>query len=166
MKKRGTVFVTEAAAIAAIYVVLTMVFAPISFGQSGIDVRISEALVVLPFFTPAAVPGLAVGCVIANIMGGGVIWDIIFGSCATLIGAALGYLLRKNRWLVPLPAVVANALIIPFVLYYGYGVDLPIPVLMLSVGAGEVLGGYVLGQLLITVLLPHREVIFREEGRE
>jgi uncharacterized membrane protein len=164
MKNKSTVFLVEAAAIAAVYVVLTLIFAPISYGE--VQVRISEALTVLPFFTPAAVPGLFVGCLIANIMGGCILPDIIFGSLATLAGAVISYLLRKNRWLVPLPAVVANALIIPFVLYYGYGVDLPIPVLMLSVGAGEVLGGYVLGQLLITVLLPHREVIFREEGRE
>jgi len=163
MKKRGAVFITESGVIAAIYVLLTMMFVPISFGQSGIDVRIAEALIILPYFTPAAVPGLAVGCVIANIMGGGIIWDIIFGSCATLIGAALGYVLRKNRWLVPLPAVLSNTLIIPFILRYGYGINLPIPMLMLSVGAGEMIGGYVLGQLLLTVLLPRREAIFREE---
>ena len=161
MKKSKTLFITEAAVIAALYVVLTMAFAPISFGKSGIDVRIAEALVILPFFTPAAIPGLTIGCVIANMIGGGIILDVIFGSAATLLGAIFGYLLRKNRWLVPLPAVVSNTVIIPFVLYYGYGVNLPIPLLMLSVGAGEFLGAFVLGELLITVLSPHRDVIFR-----
>ena len=161
MKSKTALFITESAAIAALYVVLTMAFAPISFGQSGIDVRIAEALVILPYFTPAAIPGLAVGCVIANVIGGGIIWDIIFGSCATLIGAVIGYLLRTNRWLVPIPAVAANTLIIPFILYYGYGVNLPIPMLMLSVGVGEFISAFVLGEILLTALAPRKKFIFR-----
>ena len=158
MKDKRILFLVNAAMIAAVYVVLTMVFAPISFGQSGIDVRIAEALTVLPMFTAAAVPGLAVGCVLANIIGGGVIWDVIFGSLATLIGAVLARKFRNNRWLVPVPAVAANTLIIPFILRYGYGVNLPVPLLMLSVGAGELLSAYVLGQILISVLLPRRKI--------
>ncbi len=163
MKDKRVEFLVKAAVIAAVYVVLTLVFAPISFGQSGIDVRIAEALTVLPMFTAAAVPGLAVGCVIANLLGGGVIWDVIFGSCATLIGAVIARRLRANRWLVPIPAVAANTVIVPLVLRYGYGVNLPLPMLMLSVGVGELLSAYVLGQVLITVLLPRRKDIFKED---
>ena len=93
--------------IAALYVILTFIFAPISFG--AVQVRIAEALTILPMFTSAAVPGLFVGCLLANIFGGAIIWDVVFGSIATLIGAVLGRMLRSNRWLVPIPAVVSNA---------------------------------------------------------
>ncbi len=117
--------IAHGAIIAAVYVVLCIIFQPISYGP--IQFRIAEALTIMPLFTPAAIPGLFVGCILANIIGQGVIMDVIFGSLATLIGAVLGYLLRRNRWLVPIPAVVANALIIPFVLRYGYGfTDVPI----------------------------------------
>ena len=96
--------VAQGAIIAALYVVLTVIFAPISFGE--MQVRISEALTILPMFTPAAIPGLFVGCVLGNLLGGAIPVDVIFGSLATLIGAVGGYLLRKNRWLVPLPTVL------------------------------------------------------------
>ena len=153
---------TQGAMIAALYVVLTMAFAPISFGP--MQLRIAEALTILPLFTSAAVPGLFAGCILANILGGGVIWDIIFGSLATLIGAWLGYKLRENRWLVPLPAVVSNTLIIPFVLRYGYGVaDIPLPLMMVYIAAGEVAGCYILGELLGSLLLRYRGVIFGDK---
>ena len=105
MKLSRPAFITCAAAIAAVYVVLTLVFAPISYGE--VQVRISESLTILPFFTPAAVPGLFIGCLIANITGGAIIWDIIFGSVATLIGAIGTYKLRNNRWLAPIPPIIS-----------------------------------------------------------
>ena len=153
-------FLTRGAAIAAVYVVLTLIFAPISFG--AVQVRIAEALTILPLFTPAAIPGLFVGCILANILGGAVIWDVIFGSIATLIGAVIGYKLRFSRWLVPIPAIVSNTVIIPFVLRYGYGINLPIPVLMGYIAIGEVIGCYVLGELLAEVLLRSSKWIFRD----
>lgn len=158
-KKRSARYLAQGAAIAAIYVVLTMVFAPISFG--AVQIRIAEALTILPLFTSAAIPGLFVGCVLANLLGGGIVWDVVFGSLATLIGAALGYVLRKNRWLVPIPAVISNTVIVPLVLKYGYGVDLPLVLLMVYIAAGEILGCYVLGELFGTILLRHRRQIFR-----
>ncbi len=142
---------TTGALIAAVYVVITLLFAPISYG--AVQVRIAEALSVLPFFTGAAVPGLFVGCLLANIMGGAVIWDILFGSLATLIGAAGGYLLRRNRWLVPIPTVISNTVIIPLVLRYGYGTNIPLPMLALYIAAGEIAGSYILGELLAAVLI-------------
>lgn len=157
--RSSTLQLTRAGIIAALYVVLTMVFAPISFGS--VQLRVAEALTILPMFTPAAVPGLFVGCLIANILGGAVIWDIIFGSIATLIGAFFSYKLRENRWLVPVPAVLANTLIIPFVLKYGYGIDIPVILQMLYVFAGEVAGCCVLGELLATVLISYRERLFK-----
>ena len=149
--------ITQGAAIAALYVALTLAFAPISFGP--VQVRIAEVLCILPMFTPAAIPGLFIGCLLANLMGGGVILDVIFGSLATLIGAALGYLLRRNRWLVPVPAVIANTLIVPFVLRYGYGiVDTAIPILMVQIFAGEVLGCYLLGEIFCSALLKRKGI--------
>ena len=128
----------QAALIAAVYVVLTLVFAPFSYGE--IQVRISEALTILPFFTPAAIPGLFVGCILANLLGGAIPLDIAFGSIATLIGAVFTYKLRNsNKWLAPVPPIVANAVLVPFVLRYGYSVNLPIPLMMLTVGAGEII---------------------------
>ena len=146
--------------IAAIYVVLTYVFAPFSFGE--IQVRISEALTILPVFTPAAIPGLFVGCLIGNILGGAILPDIIFGSIATLIGAFFTYQLRnRNQFLAPLPPVIANTVIVPFVLYYGYGVTLPIPFMMLTVGVGEVLSCGVLGMVLYFALKKYKNIVFR-----
>jgi len=148
--KNKTKFITMSAAIAAIYVVLTIVFAPISF--LAVQVRIAEALTALPMFSLAAIPGLFIGCLFGNLLGGAVVWDIVFGSIATLIGAVGSYLLRKNRWLVPIPPIVSNSLIVPFVLKYAYGMDLPIPVLILDILIGELLGCYVLGELLISII--------------
>ena len=142
---------TTGALIAAVYVVITLLFAPISYG--AVQVRIAEALSILPFFTGAAVPGLFVGCLLANIMGGAVIWDILFGSLPTLIGAAGGYLLRRNRWLVPIPTVISNTVIIPLVLRYGYGTNIPLPMLALYIAAGEIAGSYILVELLAAVLI-------------
>ena len=155
--------IAHGAIIAAVYVVLCIIFQPISYGP--IQFRIAEALTIMPLFTPAAIPGLFVGCILANIIGQGVIMDVIFGSLATLIGAVLGYLLRRNRWLVPIPAVVANALIIPFVLHYGYGItDIPIALEMVYILAGEVVGCYILGELLATILMPHKKRLFKDDA--
>lgn len=152
--------ITQGAVIAALYVVLTLVFAPISFGP--VQVRIAEALCILPMFTPAAIPGLFIGCLIANLIGGGIMLDVIFGSIATLIGAVFGYMLRSNRWLVPLPAIIANTLIVPFVLRYGYGVvDIAIPVLMFQIMVGEIAGCFVLGEILCTALQKKADRIFK-----
>ena len=156
-KVNSALWLTQSAAVAALYVVLTVIFAPISFGE--MQVRISEALTILPLFTPAAVPGLFVGCLLGNILGGAVVWDVIFGSLATLLGAVGGYLLRRNRWLVPLPTVLSNTVIVPFVLRYAYGVTLPIPLLMVYIAVGEIISAYVLGELLGSVLL-RRQLIF------
>ena len=160
MKNKNVTFLTQAAMIAAIYVVLTLLFRPISFGE--IQVRISEALTILPLFTPAAVPGVFVGCLIANIIGGGILPDIIFGSLATLIGAVLTYRLREHTpLLAPLPPIAANTVIVPFVLFYGYGVNLPIPFMVLTVGIGEVLSCGVLGLLLFSALKRYKTILFR-----
>ncbi len=160
MRDKKVLFMAQAAMIAALYVALTYVFAPISFSE--IQVRIAEALTILPVFTPAAIPGLFIGCLLGNIMGGALVPDILLGSLATLIGAFFTWKLRKaNPFLAPVPPIVANTLIVPFVLKYAYGVDLPIPFMMLTVGAGEVLSCGVLGMLLYFALKKNSEKIFR-----
>lgn len=160
MRENKVQFMTQAAMIAAIYVVLCIVFEPISYG--AIQTRVAEALTVLPFFTPAAVPGLFIGCLAANLPGGGILLDVAFGSVATLIGAVGTYLLRKkSRYLAPLPPIVANVLIIPFVLRYGYGDPLPIPFLMGTVGLGEILSCGMMGTVLLVVLSRYKRVLFK-----
>lgn len=159
MKNKGVVFTTQAAMIAAIYVVLTVVFAPFSFGS--VQVRIAEALTILPAFTPAAIPGLFVGCLIGNILGGAMLPDIIFGTLATLIGAVFTYILRnQNKFLAPLPPIVANTVIIPYVLRFAYGEAIPIPLLMLSIGIGEVISCGVLGMILYFTLNKYKYRLF------
>lgn len=160
MNNKKVLFLTQAAMIAAIYVVLTLIFQPFSFGE--IQVRIAEALTILPVFTPAAIPGLFIGCLIGNIIGGSVLPDIVLGSLATLLGACFTYLLRKqNKFLAPLPPILSNTAIIPFVLYYAYGVNLPIPFMMLTVGIGEIISCGVLGMILYTSLQKHKNRIFK-----
>lgn len=146
--------------IAAIYVILTEIFAPISFSVG--QVRIAEALTILPVFTPAAIPGLFIGCLIGNIIGGAVLPDIIFGSFATLIGACFTYLLRKqNKFLAPLPPILSNTIIIPLILRYAYGLNYAVPFMMLMVGIGEIISCGVLGIILYSALAKHRNKIFK-----
>lgn len=152
-------FIAQAAMIAAIYVVLTLLGASFSYGE--VQVRISEALTILPVFTPAAIPGVFLGCLISNILGGCILPDIIFGSFATLIGAVFTWMLRnKSKYLAPLPPIIANVLVVPFVLKYGYMVPLPIPFMMLTVGIGEVISCGVQGLILYTALNKYRGILF------
>ena len=151
MKKNNINYLTQAALIAAAYVVLTILFAPFGFGE--IQVRISEMFTILPVITPAAIPGLVLGCLIGNTFGGAILPDIIFGSIATLIGAVGTYALRnKPTYIAAIPPIVSNGIIIPFVLKYAYGSPMPIPLMMLTVGIGEVISCGVLGTLLGTVM--------------
>lgn len=154
-------FTAQAAMIAAIYVVLTVIGASFAFGP--VQVRLSEALTILPVFTPAAVPGVFLGCLISKVIAGALLPDIIFGSLATLIGAVFTWLLRNNsRYLAPLPPVTANALIVPFVLKYAYMEPLPIPFMMLTVGIGEIVSCGILGLLLHAALSRYQNIIFRK----
>ena len=165
MKNKKTLYITQGALIAAAYVALTFLLAPFSFRE--IQVRVAEALTILPVFTPAAVPGLFVGCLLGNLLGGAALPDVIFGSLATLLGAAGTRLLRKaHPLLAPVPPIAANTLIVPFVLRYAYGIELPIPVMMLTVGIGEILSCGVLGMLLYWPLKRNEGAVFRRVNRE
>lgn len=160
MRHKKTRLIAHAAMIAAIYVILTWLFAPFGFGE--VQIRISEALTILPAFTPAAVPGLFIGCLIGNILSGAILPDIIFGSLATLIGAVLVYRMRNcNPLLLPIAPVLSNTVIVPLILYYGYSVHLPIPVLMISIAAGEIVSCGVLGMILYRALSRYQNSLFR-----
>lgn len=149
-------FMAEAGIIAAFYFVLTIVNAAFSYGQ--IQVRISEALCVLPFFTPAAVPGLFIGCFFANLAGSTLgIFDIIFGSLATLFAAFLTYHI-KNKWLLPLPSVLINAFVVGALLYFLIGELFWESVLF--VGAGQAIACYALGMPLFFLLNRHKTKLF------
>jgi len=158
MRNKKILFMTEAAIIAAIYAVLVYAFAPISF--SAIQVRIAEALTILPFFTPAAIPGVTIGCLLSNLLTGADILDVIFGTLATLLGAIGSYLLRKNKFLVPIPPIIANTIIVPWVLRYAYHLPDAIPFMMLTVGIGEVIACGILGMILLFALNKYKHVIF------
>ena len=159
MRNKKVQFIVHAAAIAAIYVVLTVLFAPIGFGD--VQLRFAEALTILPVFTPAAIPGLFIGCLIGNMLGGAILLDIVFGSLATLAGAVGTYFFRKQKYLAPVFPIAANTIVVPLVLYYGYGITVPIAIQMLTVGLGEVLSCGVLGLILMTALNKYRGVIFK-----
>ena len=163
MRNKKVLFVAQAALIAAIYVVLTYFISAFNLASGAIQVRISEALTILPAFTPAAIPGLAIGCFLSNLLTGCLPMDVLFGSLATLIGAVGSYLFRKHKWLVPLPPVVANTVLVPFVLAYVYGAEGSIPFFMLTVGIGEVISCYVLGSILMNALVPYRNILFKNE---
>lgn len=150
----------QAAMIAAIYVVLTFVANAFGFANYVVQVRFSEALTILPYFTPAAIPGLFVGCILSNILTGCLPLDVVFGSLATLIGACGTYALRKHKWLAPLPPIVANTIVVPFVLAYVYQFEGSIPYFMLTVGAGEVISCGILGMILLFALDKYAKRIF------
>ena len=156
-RKSKTAFLTKSAVIAALYVVLTELSALLGIASGVIQFRLSEMFAVLPLFTPAAIPGLFIGCFISNIMAGGVIWDVVFGSLATLLGAVGTWLLRKKSvYLAPIPTIAANMLIVPFVLRYAYGAEGSVPFFMLTVGIGEIVTAGILGVFLAKTLKKHK----------
>lgn len=160
MKSKKTIFITEAAVIAAIYIVLVLVFSFISYGP--VQCRIAEALTVLPYFTPAAIPGVTLGCFLSGVLIPGTsVLDMVFGSMATLIAALLSYKLRFNKFLVPLPPIIINALVIPWILKFAYGDAQPIPFNMLTVGAGELVAAGIFGMALLFTLNSIKHIVFR-----
>lgn len=152
MVQKKTKTLVTGAIIAALYVVLTLLANAFGLASGVIQVRISEALNVLVCFTGAAVPGVTVGCLLANLLTGGVVMDVIFGTLASFIGAFGGYLLRKNRLLALLCPILSNTIIVPFVLKFAYGAPDALWFLFGSVSVGEVISCGILGFLLGHVL--------------
>ncbi len=159
--KSKTKFIIHSSVIAALYTALTLLSSSLGLSSGVIQVRFSEALTILPIFTPAAIPGLFVGCILANLISGSVILDVVFGSLATLLGAIFTRILRKRRNLATLPPVLANATIVPFVLVYGYGITGSLWYFALTVALGEIISCCLLGGLLITALWRFQKNIFK-----
>ena len=162
-KQFSAKYLAKGGIIAALYVVLTLLSSAVGLsGQNMIQFRLSEALTVLPYFTSAAIPGLAIGCLLANILTGSVVWDVIFGTLATLIGAVGTYLLRKHRYCASIPPILANTIVVPFVVYYCYGLDqslatystaLALLITAACVLIGEFVCCGVLGTILQTIVI-------------
>lgn len=152
----STRYIAQVGIIASLYAALTIVLAPISYGP--LQVRISEALTILPFLTPAAVPGLFIGCVLANIYGGLGIYDIIGGSLCTLLAAYLTYLLSKTKQplLAPLPPVTVNALGVSLYLHFLF--QLPYWLTVAYIALGEIIACFVLGYPLLLIILKREKL--------
>ena len=164
MKKSKVLYLTQAALVAALYVAFTWISNLAGLASGAVQVRISEALCILPVFMPSAIPGLAIGCLISNLTMGSEVLDVIFGALATLIGAVLTSKI-KNKYLAPIPAVLSNAIIVPFVILYCYTAPEARNVqtyllTTLGVFVGEVISAYILGVILFTAL-EKRKDIFR-----
>ena len=160
---KKVLYLSHAAVIAALYVVLTLVANALGLASNAIQIRFSEALTILPYFTPAAIPGLFVGCLLSNLMTGCALPDIIFGSLATLLGAVFTRRLRKYKWMAPLPPIVANAILIPPVLLFAYGIK-PYWFSLITVTIGEIISCGVLGMLLLISLKKYAGRIFGNQN--
>lgn len=161
MKNRSRVrYITQAALIAALYCVLTFFSHFLGLASGAVQIRLSESLTALLYFTPAAVPGLFIGCLLSNFLTGGVMVDIILGSLATLIGAVAGYRLKRKKYLVFLPNIIANAVVIPNVLIYSYNIGEAFWYLLLTVGLGEIISCGIFGSTLLKSLRKRGNRIF------
>lgn len=161
MQKHSVRYLTEGAMIAALYAVLTWLSNLLGLASGVIQLRLAEALAFLPLFCPSALPGLTLGCFLANLLTGGLPLDVLFGTLATAMGAMIcRFIATRDRlspkakaWLAPLPNIIANTLIIPFVLVWVYRVEEVLPFLFLTVGAGELISSGLIGYLLMAVLV-------------
>ena len=147
---KDTKTLARGAIIAALYAVLTLLLQPLSYGE--VQIRFSEALTLLPILMPEAVPALAVGCLLANVLGGCMIVDIVFGTLATLLAALCTRRLREHFWLASLMPVLFNGVIVGAVVHYCYAPMIALPLCMLAVAAGEAVACLVGGPVLLRVL--------------
>jgi len=159
--KKHTRRLCETALIAAIYVILTFVSAAFGLSSGAIQLRFSEALCVLAIFTPAAVPGVALGCFTANLLTGCALWDIVFGTLASLIGMLGCRAMKKFPYLAPAPYALANMIVIPFVVKLVYGAPDALYFIFLTVGIGEIISVFAVGIPLYLVLKKHSNTIFK-----
>ncbi len=148
--KYSTKYLVQAALIAALYATLTLLLSPIGYGP--IQFRISEVLTLLPVISSASIPGLFIGCILANWLGGFGLADIIFGSLATLLAAISTYLLRRTRFLYPLPPAIFNGVIVGSYIYLLYDKTYPIALTMLFIGGAEAVICYGFGLPLISFI--------------
>lgn len=158
--KKSTIHLTMGAMIAALYTVITVFVAAFGLANGAIQIRLSEALTILPIFTLDAVPGLFVGCIISNTITGCSIYDIIFGSITTLVAAILTRKLRNTKFLFYFPPILLNAIIVPIILKYAYKIGDAYLYLMITVGIGECISVMVFGYILKKMLTPFKDKLF------
>ena len=170
MKHQTSKSLVLSAMIASLYVVLSFLSNTFGLASGAIQIRISEALTILPFFTPTAIWGVTIGCLLFNLLSGSAILDVIFGAIATFLGALLTYLIGKPakkikwmRFLLPLPPILSNAFIVPWVLKTAYGLSDTYWYLVFTVGLGEFISCGILGMILFFALLPFQRHLFKNE---
>ncbi len=151
----------RSALIAALYVALTYISAAMGLASGAVQIRLSEALTVLPYFTFAAVPGVTLGCFFSNLLFGASAYDIVFGTLATLAGALGAHFLRRHKWLVSIPTVISNTVTIPFVLYFSGMTENGIPFMMATVCTGELISASFVGTLLLLSLEKYGKRLFK-----
>ncbi len=151
---------TQGGLIAAAYVALTLLSSAVGLASGQVQLRLGESLCLLPCLLPAAVPGLTVGCLLANLLCGSPIWDVLFGTLATLLGALGTRLLKDRPRLAVLPPILTNALIIPQVLARAYGLQAALPLLTLTVALGQALSCGLLGTVVYNTLNKHKDRLF------
>ncbi|HOK43314.1 MAG TPA: QueT transporter family protein [Thermoclostridium caenicola] len=154
--KLNTRTIVQAALIAAVYAAMTLLIKPLAYGP--IQFRISEVLTVLPAVLPSAIPGVFIGCILANFIGGFGMVDIVFGSLATLLAGIFTWLLRKRRILLPLPPVVFNGLIVGTYVYLLYDKTYPLPLTMLFIAISEAIICYGLGLPMLSFIKKNRMI--------
>ncbi len=166
--KNKVLFLSRAAVISALYVVLTLISGLLGLdGKSVIQVRISEALCILPIFTSSAIPGVTIGCLIYNIFFASPL-DAVFGTLASLIGVLITYyvpIFKKNIYLAGIPTVLANTIIIPFVVSFAYLNEglAGVPFLMLTVFIGEIIACSIFGTILYFAIKPYKNIFFGKQ---
>ncbi len=162
MKQRQTLFWAQGAMIAALYMVLASLSHLLGLSSGPIQCRLSEVLCILSVFTPAAIPGMTVGCLLFNIVTGCLPQDIVLGTLATFLGVTVGYFCKKLPYLVPLPTLIANTAIVPFILKYAYGLTNGIWYFVITCGIGEAISAYIGGICFYLALKPHSHRIFHK----
>ena len=150
--KSSALFVVQTAAVAAIYIVLTFLANALGLSSGAIQIRFSEALCVLPIFMPAAIPGLFVGCILANALTGSIVIDIIFGSIATLVGAIFTRKFKDNLFPAILSPILSNTIILPFVLKFAYSFEGSLVYFAVTIALGEIISCGFLGTILAKAL--------------
>ena len=153
--------IAQGGIIAALYVVLTLISHSFGLANGMIQIRVSEALCILPVFTGCAVPGLFAGCFLSNLITGCALPDVVFGSLATLLGAFGTRMLKDHGILSFLPPVAVNTIVVPILLSEVYGVRAAWPVLAACTFAGEAVSAGLLGFLLRSVLKKYRGQLFQ-----
>lgn len=159
-KKHINIYVlTRGAIYISLYIALCYIFAPISFGL--VQIRVAEALCIMPIFDPIAIVAVTIGCCLSNLLINASLIDAIFGGLATLVALVSIVFIKKNSFFLKmLPTILSNAIIIPFVLKYAYGINEPLLLSGFSVALGEIISIYGLGYLLYKFLNNHKNFFY------